>query len=140
MPSLDTSIDFDSIYHRFSRFSPIISVDGSHSSTIDFFGQFTRLFSSKTLNVGYVLFEALGPMVIFDVSPDFSARYEGAADCAGVVGPHLLCLGVGKVMRLLLTFGVGLLADTTDDFTFGSKVIEISINKLFSQELGFHFF
>ena len=36
MPSLDTSIDFDSISHRFSRFSPVISVDGSHSSTIDF--------------------------------------------------------------------------------------------------------
>ena len=134
MPSLDTSIDFDSISHRFGRFLPIISVDGHHSSSIDFFGQFTRLFSSKTLNVSYVLLEALGPMVVFDVSFDFIASYEGAADCAGVVDPQLLSFGVSQVVLLLLSFGVGLFADITDDFnSFGLNFVAVCLNKLFSQ-------
>ena len=34
--SLDFSIDFDSISHRFLSFMPLISVDGSYTSTIDF--------------------------------------------------------------------------------------------------------
>ena len=72
-------------------------------------------------------------MVVFDVSFDFIASYEGATDCAGVVDPHLLCFGVSQVVLLLLSFGVGLFADTTDDFTyFGLNVVVILLNKLFS--------
>ena len=78
-------------------------------------------------------------MVVFDVSFDFIASYEGAADCAGVVGPHLLCLGVGQVVRLLLASNVGLLAGAAADSVSGSFVVAVSLNKLFSQEFGFRF-
>ena len=40
--SLDFSIDFDSISHRFLYFMPLISVDGSYNSTIDFNANLAR--------------------------------------------------------------------------------------------------
>ena len=65
-------------------------------------------------------------MVVFDVSFDFIATYEGATDCAGVVDPQLLSFGVSQVVLLLLSFGVGLFADITDDFTsFGLNFVAV---------------
>ena len=80
-----------------------------------------------------MLLEALGTMVVSDMPPNLSTRNEGIAHSTGVVYPHLLSLRVGQIMLFLLSFTIKLITGVTDNYIFGSNVVLILLNKLFSK-------